>query len=112
VPIGGGSYRQFGFLDGVAVIVHKDNPLASLDFQQLDAVFSTTRWRGGPQVTKWSQLGVEGDLEHKKIKLYGIQPWNGFEEFFRQRVLSVPGKRGQCKLFSVIYSHSHSHPTH
>jgi phosphate transport system substrate-binding protein len=26
-----------------------------------------------------------------------VQPWNGFEEFVRQRILSVPGKRGEWR---------------
>ena len=108
IPIGGGSYRQFGFLDGLSFVVNKVNPIDSLTFEQLDSIFSTTRWRGGPAITKWRQLGVEGELGHQKIKLYGIQPWNGFEEFVRERVLSVGNLRGECKqnlLFHSLFSH-------
>ena len=38
-----------------------------------------------------------GEWADKPIKLYGIKPWNGFEEFVRQRVLSVGGKRGEWR---------------
>jgi phosphate transport system substrate-binding protein len=65
IPISG-SYCQFSFLDGVAFAVHHDNPIGSLDFRQLDAALSTTRWRGGSTVTKRGQLGVESDLEYKE----------------------------------------------
>lgn len=98
VPMSGGSYRQYGFLDSIAFVVNKANPIESLSFDQLDSILSTTRTRGGQAITKWGQLGVEGILAKMDIKIYGIQPWNGFEEFVRQRVLSYKGVRGECEL--------------
>lgn len=97
VPIAQGSYKQYGFLDAMGFIVHPDNPIDHLDFQQLDSILSTTRARGGQKIRKWSDLGVKGALGKKKINIYGIAPWNGFEEFIRQRVLSFNGVRGQCE---------------
>lgn len=95
VPISGGSWRQFGFLDAIGIMVHPSNPIRSLSFRQLDAAFSATRHRGGNKVTTWGDLGANGDWAKRPVHLYGIQPWNGFEEFVRQRVLSTPGKRGE-----------------
>jgi phosphate transport system substrate-binding protein len=95
VPIAGGSYRHYGFLDSMAVIVSKNNPLEKLTFQQLDAIYSSTRHRGGAPITRWGQLGLKGPWANKPIHAYGIKPWNGFEEFMRQRVLSVDGLRGE-----------------
>lgn len=97
VPICGGSYRHFGALDAVAFFVHKDNPLEKLTFDQIDAIYSSTRHRGGKPASKWGDLGVAGDWADKPIKPYGIKPWNGFEEFVRQRVLSQAGKRGEWR---------------
>ncbi len=97
VPISGGSYRHFGALDAVGFFVHKDNPIDKLSFAQLDAIFSTTHHRGGKAALTWGDLGVGGDWADKPIKRYGIKPWNGFEEFIRQRVLSVDGKRGEWR---------------
>ncbi len=97
VPISGGSYRHFGALDAVAFVVHKENPIEKLTFEQLDAMFSSTRHRGGKAITKWGELGLTGEWADKPIKLYGIKPWNGFEEFVRQRVLSVGDKRGEWR---------------
>jgi phosphate transport system substrate-binding protein len=97
VPICGGSYRHFGFLDAIGFFVHKDNPIEALSFAQLDAILSRTHHRGGEAITKWGQLGLPGEWADKPIHIYGIQPWNGFEEFVRQRVLSTDGHRGEWR---------------
>jgi phosphate transport system substrate-binding protein len=52
VPISGGTYRHFGFLDAIAFFVHKDNPIEKLTFAQLDGVLSTTHHRGGGALKK------------------------------------------------------------
>jgi phosphate transport system substrate-binding protein len=97
VPVSGGSYRHFGFLDAVGFIVNKDNPIEQLSFDQLDALFSTTRWHGGAAVKTWGDLGLGGEWADKPVRLYGVKPWNGFEEFIRQRVLSTNGHRGEWR---------------
>jgi phosphate transport system substrate-binding protein len=97
VPISGGSYRHFGFLDALAFMVHRDNPIERLSFRQLDAILSSTRHRGGDAVRTWGDLGLGGEWAKRPINVYGIKPWNGIEEFVRQRVLSVPGKRGEWR---------------
>jgi phosphate transport system substrate-binding protein len=97
VPISGGSYRHFGALDAVGFFVHKDNPIDKLTFEQLDAMYSKTRHHGSKEIKTWGDLGLTGEWADKAIHLYGIKPWNGFEEFVRQRVLSVDGKRGEWR---------------
>jgi phosphate transport system substrate-binding protein len=97
VPVSGGSYRHFGFLDAVGFVVNKDNPLETITFQQLDAILSSTRHRGSAPIRVWGQLGLSGEWADKPIHVYAIKPWNGFEEFVRQRVLSTPGKRGEWR---------------
>jgi len=97
VPISGGSYRHFGALDAVGFVVHKDNPIEKLTFEQIDAIYSSTRHRGGKPIRTWGDLGLGGEWADKPIKAWGIKPWNGFEEFVRQRVLSVGGKRGEWR---------------
>lgn len=97
IPISGGSYRHYGFLDALAFFVHPDNPINQLDFNQLDALFSSTRHRGGKPITTWGELGLTGEWKDKRINLHGIRPWNGFEEFVRQRVLDDGGKRGEWR---------------
>jgi phosphate transport system substrate-binding protein len=97
VPICGGTYRHFGFLDAIGFFVHKDNPIEKITFQQLDGILSSTRHRGSAALNKWGDLGLAGEWADKPIHVYGVQPWNGFEEFVRQRVLSTPAKRGEWR---------------
>ena len=97
VPVSGGSYRHFGALDAIAFYVNKDNPLEKITFDQLDAMYSSTLHRGGKPITRWGDLGLTGEWADKPVKLYGIKPWNGFEEFVRQRVLGVGDQRGEWR---------------
>ena len=97
IPFCGGSYRHFGFLDAIGFIVHPDNPLRRLDYTQIDALFSSTRLRGAAPIRTWGELGLTGEWADKPIHVYAIKPWNGFEEFVRQRVLSDAGKRGEWR---------------
>jgi phosphate transport system substrate-binding protein len=95
IPISGGSYRHFGFLDAVAVFTNKANPIEKLTFDQLDGILSSTHFRSGKSYKTWGDVGLTGDWADKSIHVYGVKPWNGFEEFVRQRVLSLPGQRGE-----------------
>jgi phosphate transport system substrate-binding protein len=97
VPVSGGSYRHFGALDAIAFYVNKDNPLEKITFDQLDAMYSSTHHRGSKPITRWGDLGLTGEWADKPVKLYGIKPWNGFEEFVRQRVLGVGDQRGEWR---------------
>lgn len=97
VPVSGGSYRQFGFLDAVVFVVNKHNPIGQLSFAQLDRILSSTHARSGEAITTWGQLGLTGEWADRPIHIYGIKPWNGFEEFVRQRVLSTNGRRGEWR---------------
>ncbi len=97
VAISGGSYRHFGFLDAIGFFVNKENPIENISFAQLDAMLSSTHHRGGEPITQWGQLGLAGEWANKPIHVYGIKPWNGFEEFIRQRVLSFNGQRGEWR---------------
>jgi phosphate transport system substrate-binding protein len=97
VPISGGSYRHFGFLDSVGVAVNKANPIEKLSFDQLDRILSTTNNRGGTPIRTWGELGLTGSWADEPIHIVGIKPWNGFEEFLRQRVMDSGGKRGEWR---------------
>ena len=97
LPISGGTYRHFGFLDSIVFFVHPDNPLRHLTYTQLDAILSSTRLRGGAPITTWGQLGLTGEWADKPIHVWAVKPWNGFEEFVRERVLSTAAQRGEWR---------------
>ncbi len=97
IPISGGSYRHYGFLDAMGFFVHPDNPIQQLSYDQIDAIYSSTRHSGAAPITTWGQLGLTGEWADKKINVHGIKPWNGFEEFVRQKILDRGGKRGEWR---------------
>ncbi|WP_323095311.1 PstS family phosphate ABC transporter substrate-binding protein [Intrasporangium sp. YIM S08009] len=101
IPISGGSYRHFGFLDSMGFVVNKDNPINKLSFDQLDRLLSTTHHRGGTPIRTWGDLGLTGEWQDKPIHIYGIKPWNGFEEFVRERVLNYNGERGEWRSAAI-----------
>jgi phosphate transport system substrate-binding protein len=63
-------------LDGVAIIVHRDNPLPQLTTRQLALIFSG-------QINRWEQLGVAGGAIH----LYARDDRSGTYETFKSLVL-------------------------
>jgi phosphate transport system substrate-binding protein len=97
VPVSGGSWRQYGFLDAVAIIVNQANPVRQLSLEQLDAVLSSSHLRGDRPAITWGQLGATGEWASRPVHVYAIKPWNGFEEFVRQRVLNANGRRGEWR---------------
>lgn len=97
IPVSGGSYRHYGFLDAMGFFVHPDNPITQLSYEQIDAIFSSTHHRSDGPITTWGQLGLGGEWADKPVHVYGIKPWNGFEEFIRQKVLDAGGKRGEWR---------------
>ncbi len=55
----------------LGIFVHRDNPLARLNFRQLDAVFGAEHLRGAPQnIRTWGQLGLTGEWADKPIRIY------------------------------------------
>lgn len=97
VPVCGGTYRHFGFLDAVGFFVNRQNPLDHLSLAQLDAVLSRSHLHGKRAATTWGDLGATGAWAARPIHVYAIKPWNGFEEFVRQRVLDAGAQRGHWR---------------
>ncbi|PQO43278.1 substrate-binding domain-containing protein [Blastopirellula marina] len=58
--------------DMTAIFVHRDNPLASLSMDQVDAIFSSTRKGGKADITEWRQLlPPTAPTAKLPIQLYG-----------------------------------------
>jgi phosphate transport system substrate-binding protein len=73
--------------DALAVYVNKDNPIEKLTLQQVDALFSKTRKRGGKNAATWGQLGLTGDWASRPISLYGRNSASGTYGFFKEVAL-------------------------
>ena len=80
-------------LDSLAVFVHKDNPIRNLSLDQVDGMFSTTLNRGGANIDKWGQVGLEGQYANLPINLYGRNTASGTYGYFK----SVALKKGDYK---------------
>jgi phosphate transport system substrate-binding protein len=87
--------RKFGYkptvlrtaVDALAVFVHKDNPIPSLTLEQVDAIFSKSRRRGGKPVRTWGDLGLTGEWASRPLSLYGRNSASGTYGFFKEHVL-------------------------
>ncbi len=86
---------KFGFkptavgvaLDSLAVYVNKDNPLPSLTFPQLDAIYSKTRSGGHADIVTWGQLGLAAPWDNQPISLYGRNSASGTYAYFKEHAL-------------------------
>ena len=75
-------------LDMLVVFVHKDNPLASLSLQQVDAIFSKNRTGGAKaDIRTWGDLGLEGEWKDRPISLYGRNATSGTYGYFKEFAL-------------------------
>jgi len=88
--------KQFGYkpvqlrtsIDMLAVYVHKDNPIAGLTLQQVDAIFSKTRKGGATKdITTWGDLGLTGEWKNAPISLYGRNSASGTYGYFKDHAL-------------------------
>ncbi|KAB2967254.1 MAG: phosphate ABC transporter substrate-binding protein [Thermoanaerobaculia bacterium] len=75
-------------VDGLAVYVHKDNPIGQLTLQQVDAIFSKTRKMGGKEIRTWGDLGLTGEWAARPISLYGRNSASGTYGFFKELALA------------------------
>jgi phosphate transport system substrate-binding protein len=107
ISIATGGYDRRGTLFAWAIIVNKDNPIASLSMDQLDRIFGSERTGGweigaaadnnllftgryarGPEtnIRSWGQLGLTGDWAERPIQTYGyVAP--GFSTSFERLVM-------------------------
>jgi phosphate transport system substrate-binding protein len=75
-------------VDALAVFVHKDNPIACMTMQQIDAVFSKTRQGGlDKDIRTWGDLGMTGEWADKPISLYGRNSASGTYGYFKEVAL-------------------------
>jgi phosphate transport system substrate-binding protein len=73
--------EQIIALDGLAIILHPENPVSALNTLQLAQIFAG-------EITDWAQLGAPAGL----IKLYARDDKSGTYDTFKELVLSANGK--------------------
>lgn len=75
-------------IDMLAVYVNKDNPVEGLSFQEIDAIFSSTRKGGAKRrAEKWGDFVKGGPLASQAITCYGRNAASGTYGYFKDVVL-------------------------
>lgn len=101
VTITTGSYDVSGWTNALAIFVNKANPIAQLNFSQLDGIFGAARtgvWDGqkwdptkargaDKNIRTWGQLGLTGEWADKPIHVYGYTPEYHFGGFVAKEVM-------------------------
>jgi phosphate transport system substrate-binding protein len=64
---------------GLAVYVHKDNPVHRLTMAQLERIFTTGA--PGGDLTRWGQLGATGAWASRPIHTYGTPEASGYGDY-------------------------------
>lgn len=61
------------FIEMLAIVVHKDNPVEFMTLSQIDAIFSRDRLtnKGRVSIQEWGQVGVEGEWKRRPIAVHG-----------------------------------------
>jgi phosphate transport system substrate-binding protein len=87
IPVALGSYDVSGRTVALAIFVNQNNPIARLNFQQLDAIFCTSLRRGSPQsITTWGKLGLGSEWTTRPIHPIGVNFPDGISNFIRLRI--------------------------
>ena len=81
--------------DGLAIYVHKDNPLTEITLEQLGDIY-----REGGTVDSWNQLGIKSPPGSKDDKIIRVSRQNnsGTYEYFKETVV---GKKNDMKAGSM-----------
>lgn len=74
-------------IDALAVFVHKDNPAKGLTMTQVDGIFSSTRKRGGQDLSTWGDAKMTGAFAGKTISAFGRNSASGTYGFFKENAL-------------------------
>lgn len=97
VPVAMGSFRHFGFVDTLVLVVHESNPVTGLSFRQIDGIYSGERLRGHAPVRTWGDLGVtQAEWKERPVVALGGGR-RGSEDSakaatIRQRILNSAGR--------------------
>lgn len=79
VDIAHGTLTSVRMTAGLAVYVHRDNPIHRLTMDQLARIF--TSGAAGGDLTYWGQLGATGEWAERPIHAYGTPEYSGYGYF-------------------------------
>ncbi len=73
-------------IDALAIVVFKDNPLASISIEQIERVFAAAP-RKGDAIERWGQLGAGGVWAERRVRPVGFASGRGAYDLMRELVL-------------------------
>ncbi|MBT1450385.1 phosphate ABC transporter substrate-binding protein [Glaciecola sp. XM2] len=88
--------RQYGYpptslivaIDAMAIYVEKNNPLQQLSLEQIDAIFSMTRFCGGArEIRTWQALNIGKFGQTRTIQVFGRNSASGTYDLFKSLAL-------------------------
>lgn len=85
-------------IDALAVFVNIDNPIEALTLQQVDAIFSADRARGGDPIKTWGDLGITGELADMPVIVFGLRDTTGGYALFGDLVLKGGDYRSDLSI--------------
>lgn len=75
-------------IDAIVVFTNVNNPLEKISFQELDAIFSTTRNAGAKEdISNWGGLGLKGEWKTRPIRLVAREEGAATRQIFKDKVL-------------------------
>lgn len=113
VVVGLGAHGTAGLTPALGVYVNASNPLEKITLEQLDAIYSDARRRGGAKaITTWGDLGLTGEWASRPINAYIHRLPNGVDYFiektvcqgadFKRSVKQLPMRRGKLGPDEVV----------
>ena len=75
-------------LDAIAIFVERRNPLQGITLNEVDAIFSATRYCGSARaINNWAELGIDHPSYRSPIRLYGRNSVSGTYGLFKDMAL-------------------------
>jgi phosphate transport system substrate-binding protein len=84
-------------IDMLAIYVHRDNPIPGLTMPQVDAIFSSTRKLGHPEIRTWGDVGLDGTWASREIRLCGRNQASGTYAYLRKHALGKGEYRSEVR---------------
>ncbi|WP_005033503.1 PstS family phosphate ABC transporter substrate-binding protein [Holophaga foetida] len=97
-------------MDALVALTNKNNPIKEIRLEQLDAIYSTTRFQGSHKdVATWGDLGLTGgNWASRPIERWGHPEGSGTGAFFRETVelegRNKPGTKHGEDIMTMIES--------
>ena len=75
-------------IDGLAIYVHRDNPLKCVSMEQIERIFAADpKGGGGKSIRTWGELGLTGEWATIPIALQSRNALSGTYKYFKQHAL-------------------------